>query len=54
MTHYHISSSEGGSTVQMLTNKGWQNVVHFTSEDHRAKAGRWVDYQMRLDRQDNT
>lgn len=53
MTQYRILSSEDGSSVEMLTNKGWQGVVHFTSENHIAMANRWVSNQMRLDRLDN-
>lgn len=56
MTQYRIRSSEDGSTVEMLTNKGWIEVVHFVNHNnsnHTYAADRWVAHQMRLDRQDN-
>jgi len=51
-TRYRVELHSEGSTVYLLTNKGWADIVHF-KENAEYRANAWVKNQERLDRMDN-
>jgi hypothetical protein len=51
-TLYRVELHSEGSTVYLLTNKGWADIVHF-KENAEYRANAWVKNQERLDRMDN-
>jgi hypothetical protein len=51
-TLYRVELHSEGSTVYLLTNKGWVDIVHF-KENAEYRANAWVKNQERLDRMDN-
>jgi hypothetical protein len=52
MPQYRVELHSEGSSVYLLTNKGWVDVIHF-KEDAEYRANSWVKNQERLDRMDN-
>lgn len=53
MIQYRYKMHSEGSTVYMLTNKGWADIVHFRGENAEYNANAWILNQIRLDRLDN-
>ena len=52
MPQYRVELHSEGSTVYLLTSKGWVGVMHF-KENAERRANAWVKHQMYLDRMDN-
>lgn len=53
MIQYRYEMHSEGSTVYILTNKGWLELASFRGEKAEYSANSYIANQMRLDRLDN-